>query len=73
MYILSDCNLWFNKMYVLFVEKEATVDIVVKPVVGWKLVIFSVHHIRSHDTFIQYKPKMRFVKNVKFTSRYSSP
>lgn len=34
MHIRSDVNLWFNKMYVLFIEKDITADVVVKPVVG---------------------------------------
>jgi hypothetical protein len=58
----SDLNLWFSKIHAFFIEKDFTADVVVKPVVGWKLVTFCVHHIQSHDTFIQYKPKMRFVK-----------
>jgi hypothetical protein len=54
--------LWFSKIHAFFIEKDITADIVVKPDVVWKLVTFCVHHIQSHDTFIQYKPKMRFFK-----------
>lgn len=62
MHIHSDLNLWFSKIHAFFIEKDITADIVVKTVVGWKLVTFCVHHIQSHDAFIQYKPKMRLVK-----------
>jgi hypothetical protein len=62
MHIDPDLNLWFSKIYALFIEKDITADIVMKPVVGWKLDTFYLHPIQSHDTFIQYKQKMRFVK-----------
>ena len=64
MHIRSDVNLWFNKMYVLFIEKDIIADVVVKTVDGWKLVTFCVHQIQRHSTFkcIQYEPKMRSVK-----------
>ena len=62
MHIHSDLNLWFSKIHAFFIDKDITADIVVKPVVGWKIVTFCIHHIQSHDIFIQYKPKMRFVK-----------
>jgi hypothetical protein len=52
MRIHSDSNLWFSKIHAFFIEKDITSDIVVKPVVGWKLVTFCVHHIQSNDTFI---------------------
>jgi len=62
MHIHSDLNLWFSTIHAFFIDKDITADIVVKPVVGWKIVTFCIHHIQSHDIFIQYKPKMRFVK-----------
>jgi len=62
MHVHPDSNLWFSKIHAFFIEKDITVDIVVNPDVVWKLVTFCVHHIQSHDTFIQYKPKMRFFK-----------
>jgi len=62
MHIHSELNLWFSKIHDSFIEKDITADIMVKPVVIWKLVTFYVNHIQSHDTFIQYKPNMRFVK-----------
>jgi hypothetical protein len=54
--------LWFSKIHASFIEKNITADIVVKAAVGWKTVTFCMHHIQSHDTFIQCKPKMPFVK-----------
>jgi len=54
-------HLWFSKIHA-FIKKYNTADIVVKPVVVWKLVTFCVHRIHSHDTLIQYNLTMRFVK-----------
>jgi hypothetical protein len=62
MHIHSDLNLWFSEIHAFFIEKDNNADIVVKPVVVWKLVTFCVQRIHNHDAFIQYKPKMRFVK-----------
>lgn len=62
MHIHSDLNLRFSKIHAFFIEKDITADIVAKPVVGWKLVTFCVHHIQHHGIFIQYKPNMFFIK-----------
>jgi hypothetical protein len=34
MNIDPDFNLWFSKIYALFIDKDITADIVMKPVVG---------------------------------------